>query len=148
MPLLYWKDEYETGIQTVDHEHRALIDVINLLGEKLDNRRGRVEIYETLGEIRTLIAAHFAMEEHIMRDLHFGEYAEHKADHDRLLQEIDQIVRDVEAGGEVDQRLNLGERVGRWFGRHFESFDARLHVVADSALPPPRRQAAPASRSA
>ena len=131
MTLLQWKDEYAIGIRAVDHEHRALIDIINLLGEHLDAKRSALEVYETLGEIRTLIAAHFALEEHVMRDLHYAEYAAHKADHERLLDEIRDIVREVESGRFADLRTQLGGRVSRWFAHHFESFDARLHTAVE-----------------
>jgi hemerythrin len=133
MALLQWKDEYAIGVRSVDHEHRALIDIINLLGDQLDANKSAFEIYGTLGEIRTLIAAHFALEEHVMRDLRYDEYAAHKADHEHLLDEIRDIVRTFEDGSLADHRAQLGERVGSWFARHFESFDARLHKLTDAA---------------
>jgi hemerythrin len=131
MPLLQWKDEYEIGIRSVDHEHQALISVINLLGEYLEPSRGMTSVCTALGEICTLVTAHFAHEEAIMRDLHYDEYAAHKADHDRLLVEIRDMLRDAGSGPSVDYRMQLGDRVGRWFGRHFERFDARLHALVD-----------------
>ncbi|MGQ0675052.1 MAG: bacteriohemerythrin [Rhodospirillales bacterium] len=132
MPLLQWLDEYEIGIPLVDREHIALIAVINLLGDRLDARYGAAEIRQTLGEIRMLIAAHFGNEERIMREMRYDQYAEHKADHDRLLGEIAEIVAGFERGATADGRVELGERVGRWFARHFEKFDARLHTLAEA----------------
>lgn len=132
MALLAWKDEYEIGIPEVDHEHRALIKVINLLGQHLDGRAGVPEICEVMDEIHRLIAAHFAMEEHAMRDMRYPEYAAHKADHERLLAEIRNIIDGVEHGGIPDRRMELGERIGRWFSRHFETYDARLHSLGDA----------------
>jgi hemerythrin-like metal-binding protein len=139
MVLVQWKDEFEIGIPAVDHEHRALIKVINLLGEQLDSRAGVVEISETLDEIRRLIAAHFVMEEHIMRDMGYDEYPQHKADHARLLEEIRNITLSVEHGGSIDRRLELGERISRWFSRHFETYDARLHSLSQTTLAETRR---------
>lgn len=129
MPLLQWTDEYEIGIHSVDYEHFALIDVINLLGTRLDPKHGAAEIRKTLGQICKLVAAHFANEESIMRDLHYDRYAEHKADHDRLLEEIREISNGVADDPDADCRIQLGERVGCWFGRHFASFDARLNAL-------------------
>jgi hemerythrin len=143
MVLVAWKDEFEVGIPAVDHEHRALVKVINLLGEQLDSNSGAVEVAATLDEIRRLIAAHFAMEEHVMRDMGYAEYAAHKADHARLLDEIGSIIDSVEHGGFADRRLELGERIGRWFARHFETFDARLHSLTEPALAESSGKAAP-----
>jgi len=131
MPLLQWKDEYEIGIGSIDHEHHALMDLINVLGARLDPAFGSDEVCETLREICTLVATHFAHEESIMRELHYDQYAEHKADHNRLLNEIRDILQSVETGSLIDYRIDLGERVGRWFGRHFETLDARLHNLTN-----------------
>jgi len=133
MPLLQWLDEYELGIPQVDHEHIALIGVINLLGERLDARYGDAEIRQTLHEISLLIATHFAEEERIMRAMQYDQYFQHKADHDRLLGEIEEIAREFERSP-LEARAALGERVGRWFARHFEQFDQRLHTLADAPV--------------
>jgi hemerythrin len=133
MPLLRWLDEYELGIPQVDHEHIALIGVINLLGDRLDARYGDAEVRQTLHEIHLLIATHFGEEERIMRAMRYDQYFQHKADHDLLLGEIGEIAREFERSPEA-ARAALGERVGRWFGRHFEQFDARLHRFADAPV--------------
>ena len=33
--LIEWRNEFETGIAEVDHEHRELVDLINTLHEKM-----------------------------------------------------------------------------------------------------------------
>ena len=131
MPLVRWNDQFETGLRSVDHEHVGLIDVINLLGKHLDPRRGSREVLETLGEIRTLIAAHFGHEEAIMRDIGYDELAEHKADHDRLLLELGDLARSAADRPGLDLRVRLGEQLGRWFERHFKQFDSRFHTAID-----------------
>lgn len=132
---LEWSDDFAIGVAPVDEEHRALIDTINRLGGQLEVRRSPVEVSETLGEISTMIAAHFALEEHLMRDLKFGDYAAHKADHDRLLGEIRDIARWAEETGLTDRRPELARRVRDWFARHFESFDTKLRVLAKRQPP-------------
>jgi hemerythrin len=61
-----------------------------------------------------------------MRRASYPEYAAHKEDHEELLDEIrdlmDLFVKDPDAGAAI-----LQERLGNWFGRHFSTFDARLH---------------------
>lgn len=133
MPLVAWKDAYETGNRHADHEHVGLIAVINLLGEHLDPERGTRAVLEALGEIRTLLAAHFGHEEAIMRDLGYDQYAAHKADHDGLLGEMHAIARETTERPEADPRPRLGERLSRWFERHFQQFDSRLHIAADGS---------------
>jgi hemerythrin len=79
-----------------------------------------------LEDIYAGIAAHFALEERHMREAGYGEYAGHKEQHEELLDQIrdmmDVFAEDPDAG-----RSMLQKRLADWFGRHFATFDARLH---------------------
>ena len=125
MTLVAWRKEFETGIPDVDHEHRALVELINELPAILDAEPGSVAL-QVLGDINASISAHFALEERLMRESAYDEYREHKADHDRLLDEIRDLMDDYEEGRWVD-RDAFGARVAEWFTLHFKTRDARLH---------------------
>lgn len=127
MALIEWKDAFKVGIDSVDHEHRALIDLINDLHGKLGPDAEREAVIRVLGEIFARISAHFALEEAIMREKGYDEFAAHKADHERLLDEIRDIMDDVETEAGIDLDAVLSARLERWFTVHFQSFDARLH---------------------
>ncbi len=81
MPLIQWRKDFETGVPDVDFEHRELVDLINALGDEVDAHASRQRIQEFLGEVFAKIAAHFALEESIMRKHGYDEYAAHKAEH-------------------------------------------------------------------
>jgi len=127
MALINWKDEFSIGIPAVDFEHRELIDLINTLHAQLMQQGTPPEAVATfLGEINVRIGAHFALEEKEMRDRQYDQLAAHKADHERLLDEI----RDLMDQYEDDQRFDeaeLARRLSNWFAVHFGSHDARLH---------------------
>jgi len=125
MQLIEWKDEYRVGSPDVDHEHQELIRHLNELHASLpDYEADRVADF--LGEIYSEISAHFALEEKLMRERDYHEYAAHKEDHERLLDEIADIMDDVAQGEDYDPEI-LSGRLKDWFGGHFGSFDARLH---------------------
>jgi len=123
MPLIEWKKEFETGVADVDHEHRELVDLINRLHEQVQAGASRERIAEFLGEVFARIAAHFALEESIMRKHDYDEYAAHKSEHEILLDDI----RDIMDAAEEDYRTALSDTVKDWFVNHFKSKDARLH---------------------
>ncbi len=125
MQLIEWKDAYSVGSADVDHEHQELIRLLNELHEALPDYEAD-RVVDFLGEIYSQIAAHFALEEKIMREQEYHEYADHKEDHERLLDEIADIMDDVSMGEEYSPEI-LSARLKDWFGSHFSSFDARLH---------------------
>ena len=126
MKFLQWSDEYSVGVDSVDFEHQNLIDMINMIYAELENRRDIDEIERTVADVHTEIAAHFALEERIMREAGYDEYDAHKNDHEDLLDQI-RVMMDA-IRNEPDTALNLlSDRLADWFSGHFATFDARLH---------------------
>jgi hemerythrin len=127
MALIEWRKEFETGVPDVDYEHRELVNLINSLHGEIVMGSDRARINEFLGEVFAKIAAHFALEESIMRKHRYDEYAAHKAEHEALLDEIRDIMDAAEASPEPNYQSALSETVRDWFVNHFKSKDARLH---------------------
>jgi len=124
--LLTWMDEYALGIEEVDTDHRALIELINNLYAALDAGASDKDIVRFLAEVHMRIAAHFAVEERLMRRTGYAEYDAHKGDHARLLDEILDMIEDYSEVYALTPEL-LGTRLENWFMVHFRSHDARLH---------------------
>lgn len=126
MSLMQWRVNYSVGVQSMDDEHRELIELINNLYSKLRQETENEEIERRLGDIVAAISMHFALEERLMRAHEYAEYAAHKEDHEELLDQIyelaDEFLSDPDTGGEL-----LEKRLSDWFAVHFAGFDARLH---------------------
>jgi len=126
MQLLQWKPTYSLGIPAVDLEHRKMIEMINDVYSCIDRGHDEESVQTALADIHAGISAHFALEERLMREAAWPEYADHKDDHEELLDQIRDIMDtysdDPETGREI-----LRRRLSDWFGRHFATFDARLH---------------------
>lgn len=126
MTLLQWKDAFSVGVAEVDHEHRELIGLINTLHEALGTERGGERVEAFLGEIFADISAHFALEERVMRERRYDTLAEHKADHERLLDQLRDMMDAQAEGAELDDAV-FGGQLDEWFARHFSTHDARFH---------------------
>lgn len=124
--LLEWNDQYAIGIAAVDHEHQELIELINESLVALGDRKHHEIVLDAMAEINTRISSHFALEERIMREHKYDEYFDHKADHDRLLDDIRDMMDEFETDDSLDLR-GFAERLHAWFSVHFRSKDARLH---------------------
>lgn len=129
MATLTWEDDFSCGVASIDHEHRELVEVINDLMARMTDNGTEDEIAYSLGEIHGQIESHFALEEKLMRDAAYANYGPHKADHDRLLDDIRDIMEDAETnlGGVRD---SLAQRLHDWFSGHFRTMDRDLHKLA------------------
>jgi len=126
LPLLAWKSEYSLGIPAVDHEHRELFDLINDLHATLLVPESGTTVMDFLGELFSKISSHFALEEKLMRDGLYTDFPAHKSDHERLLDEIRDLMDDYEDGEYVDLNRFAAD-LERWFSVHFSTHDAALH---------------------
>jgi hemerythrin-like metal-binding protein len=126
MSLLEWRDEFRIGIAEVDHEHQVLIGLINELHAALGTDRTSGRIEEFLGEIYARISAHFALEEKDMQARRYPQLGVHKADHERLLDDIREIMDEQSERGVLDDKV-FSDRLAAWFGDHFRTHDAQLH---------------------
>lgn len=126
MAQIEWREEYSVGNAAVDQEHELLIAQINQLYEQLNQPMDTVAIETMLSDIQTDISTHFALEELLMQEAGFPEYEMHKQDHERLLDQIHDLMfhfsEDPESGKEL-----LINRLSDWFSNHFRGFDARMH---------------------
>jgi hemerythrin len=123
MTLLQWKDTYSVGVAAVDHEHRELIDLINRLHDRF-TAGGPAAAEPFFGDLLCAISAHFALEERFMRGIAYREFASHKDDHERLLEELRDLMEDAAEGRPA---ADLSRRLEAWFTQHFHVHDAPLH---------------------
>jgi hemerythrin-like metal-binding protein len=131
MPLLEWKANYSVGIEAVDFEHKELIELINKLYDQLIARGEPLVASAFFGDLIRAISAHFALEERFMRERGYDQFRQHKADHERLLDDILGIMDDFDRD-ETTNRADLTARLDAWFSRHFETHDSRLHKALGS----------------
>ena len=126
MSIIDWRDEFSVGVASVDQEHREMIGLINELDDAMGQDADHATVIGTLGEIYARIAAHFALEEKIMRDVSYVDLSSHKEDHENLLDALSMIIDGVDEEGRYD-RGRLSRELDEWFTNHFRTNDAKLH---------------------
>ena len=65
MGLLNWTENMSVGSSIIDSDHRALIDLINKVGD-IATGKGNAEIGEVLDGLIAYVEYHFAREEKMM----------------------------------------------------------------------------------
>jgi hemerythrin len=127
MASIEWRKEFASGNAGVDSEHAQLIDAINALVGKLGDHPSKALLADVLGAVHGKISAHFEAEEKVMRERGYDQYADHKADHEILLDEIRGIMNAADQLGTFVPGDALVKRASCWFTEHFKTRDKRLH---------------------
>lgn len=128
-----WRDEFSTGIASVDHEHQELVGLVNRVIREMDNDEQHGSVIDSLGDLNAKIAAHFALEEMIMRRASYVDYEPHKDDHEQLLDDIRDIMDAYEQGSYAARRDDFVDHLTSWFVTHFSTMDAKLHKAGIGA---------------
>ncbi|MFZ5608867.1 MAG: bacteriohemerythrin [Pseudomonadota bacterium] len=143
MAPIEWKADFAIGIAAVDHEHRALIALVNKLQAALVAQNDIAQIEEGFGDLFRDIAAHFALEERFMRDHRYDAYAPHKADHERLLDILRAMMDDAhdDASGAIPtDGSHLLESHHRFTNSvvHFSQTDGSIRLERTTSAPADR----------
>lgn len=125
MAPIEWKPQYSVGDPAVDHEHRELVDLVNTAAAAILDGRPGADVDRCLGDLMRAISAHFAHEEKQMRRAAYDELGSHKADHERLLDALRDIMDGAQDTPTAANRLT--SVLEKWFSEHFRIHDARLH---------------------
>lgn len=126
MTLLQWKPEYSVGIDSMDDEHREMMRLINDTYAELESGADADQVNQCLGDIFNTISMHFALEEKMMKDGAYDEFQAHKDDHEKLLDELRDLMDDY-YDHSITGTSALEKSLSGWFSTHFSTFDARLH---------------------
>lgn len=126
-----WRADFETGDPAIDHEHKDMIERINAFLISADTEPEVGLLLDQLGEVYAWISVHFALEEKIMQDQRYIEYDLHKDDHERLLDDLRDIMDEIEKAGTAGNLDKIQQRMSDWFINHFKTLDARLHSALE-----------------
>ncbi len=94
--LLEWKGDYSVGIDSIDQQHRKLINLINQLQTAIDYSTGKEFEQEALDELVDYTKTHFSYEEGLLRDNDYPDYENHKAQHEKMFKKVEEVLSDYE----------------------------------------------------
>ncbi len=131
MPVIAWKEIYETGIVALDDEHRKLIDEINRLYEAVRDKRGETVLGDILAMLESYTVDHFQHEEKLMKEYDFPGLADHKKVHQELIDAIQDLKNRFTAGTEELAR-ELLKFLRVWVLEHIIDVDKKYGSFLES----------------
>ncbi len=117
---------FSVAFMNADHAQEACLQ--NEIEAALSaHRRGEGTLGAVLEKLSVLavhMRDHFLREESLMRQARFPAYPVHKAEHDRVLAEMDAEARAFRDGGDGARLAKyLFERLPAWFAEHVRTMD-------------------------
>lgn len=125
LAFAHWNEEYTTGNQKVDEQHKHLFEIINKLHDAMKKGHGRDVLKKTLDELIKYTIQHFITEEMLMLSKHYPNYREHKQIH----QDLTHKVKDLRAKfdeGHVNINIELLHFLNQWLAHHIKGEDFKM----------------------
>lgn len=129
--MLMWKDEYATGVDSIDEQHRRLLEIAGDAYDLLKNQMYTDKydkIIEIIEELKNYTMYHFDSEEQYMESIGYKKILSHKVNHRDFIDKIENI--DM---GKVDENqdayiLQLLDFVVDWIDKHILQLDKEIGI--------------------
>lgn len=127
MPLLTIDQVHHISVDEMQHTHEEEISMLNEIDELATIYEKDKTIHEKLEEKLEVyvkhVKDHFANEERLMRLYKFPPYEMHRAEHDRVLQELHGVVIRWKQYGDIDVIVAYLRHSVDWIINHINTMD-------------------------
>lgn len=117
-----WSDAYSVNIKTIDDQHKELVNILNRMFIAVSMREGDKVIADILDALTAYTQKHFALEERLMQQAKYKDFVAHKAEHTKLLDQLDQLCKKhmLEEQPIYFEMLSF---LKRWLREHIQGVD-------------------------
>ena len=123
MPLIEWSAELSVGIDSIDEQHKKLVNMINALNDAMLTGSSN----ELLGKIFTGLAAytqkHFAYEENMFAEYGYSNSEAHKRQHSELIAQVIELKESFIENPQGTISADLMLFLKRWLTNHIMRTD-------------------------
>jgi len=101
MALFTWSEQFSLKIDSMDEQHKKLIDILNQFHDAMLQKKEDKKIGETLAELIAYTEFHFAEEEKLLQENGYPDLDNHKNEHDELRQKVTEFQREYVQGSQT-----------------------------------------------
>lgn len=127
MALIKWEAAYSTGLNTIDDQHKKLIELINELHQAMKDRKTKEVMNTILSGLVSYTKTHFKFEEDRFEKFSFPNIAAHKKKHATFVQKISAFQSEFIAGNLL-LSMDIMNFLKEWLVEHIQGTD--LEYVA------------------
>lgn len=122
---IQWTDNFSVGIDSIDRQHRRLVELNDQLFQAIMNDKGMQVVMTVLEELTEYAVSHFDYEEALLNQFGFNPVllAEHIEEHRSLAAQVQDYIRDLETRNSLD--LKVYDFLRNWISNHLKETDSQ-----------------------
>jgi hemerythrin len=125
MGLITWNSGLETGLESIDAEHLAMVEAYNGLQSAIRGRADRDALESALLTLRDRTRHHFQAEETLMEEARYAGAQAHRELHGDLLAQLRSLIERFQAD-QLALTVPVMDFLGGWLVFHIKDEDTRL----------------------
>lgn len=120
-----WSKELETGIASIDEQHKKLFSIANDFYIAMKEGKGREKIKEVVKELLDYSRYHFATEEKYFKKYNYPEFESHKKEHDFFVKKVEEIYNELKEGKTISVTIATYNFLVNWVKNHIMGTDMK-----------------------
>lgn len=125
MKDLTWNNMLSVQVDEIDEDHRRLVDLFNMFNHAVAEGEASNYIEAVLEELISCTVWHFRHEERLMLKYNYQDFAEHKAEHQELIESARELQQKLLQGGNLPTNDDI-EFLEHWLTGHILTADMKL----------------------
>lgn len=125
---LQWDNALSTGEESIDSQHKYLVETLNELGNAINQGHAIEIISRILGRLRFYAGWHFEREEECFETYQCPAAEKNHKAHQAFVTKFDKYhSKFLEAGGSIELALKIHEEILDWIVNHILVVDGELY---------------------
>ena len=125
MTFVQFSEELHLGHAVIDAQHASLFDTENQLHDDMLAGNSRQQLARVLAFLRSYTVEHFATEEAFMAETGYPGMALHKAQHDDLVRQVQEL-EEKHTAGSLTLSITVMVFLRDWLAQHISVDDRKL----------------------
>lgn len=122
MALITWTDEFSVGIESIDSQHKRLVEMINDLNDACAKGQESEVVGKVFNNLALYTKRHFEYEEKLFKETGYDEGSDHKKQHQKLIGQVTSLKTKLDAG-EQAVGTDVLEFLKKWLTEHIMKED-------------------------
>jgi len=124
MAFITWNKDLSVKIDSIDDQHKKLIELINDFYDNIKNRSNNESISKLLRGMNQYTVEHFDIEEELMKKYGYPDLTVHKKEHDKFVTKVTELEEKFNSG-KVIVSFEITSFLKDWWKNHIQVVDQK-----------------------
>ncbi len=122
MAFINWSEDYSVKIESIDIQHKKLVEMINRFYDDLKSKSNNELIGNLIADMKNYTVYHFTTEENLFKKYEFPEFETHKKEHDDFVNKVIDFEKRFKEGKMI-LSFEITDFLKKWLINHIQETD-------------------------